>query len=206
MPRAIRPLRCGAVDNVILLGDSIRLGFQATVAAALPHKHVWGPERNCRSSRDLDAELDEVVPAHHDRSVTVHLNAGLHDLRRSEATNWQPLVPLDEYRANLESILARLVSDPHIGADGVIVATTTPVDGARHNVTRASRRHLEDVVAYNEVLVAVAERHSLRINDLFTVVTVASGDLLSADGVHFTAEGYRVLGEAVASAIGACDR
>ncbi|HSF84451.1 MAG TPA: SGNH/GDSL hydrolase family protein [Acidimicrobiia bacterium] len=186
---------------LLLLGDSIRLGYQAAVVAALSDWSVSGPEENCRSIRDLAAGLDRWAFDGLAAPTFVHVNAGLHDLRRSEETDWEPLVPPDEYRMHLRAVLGRLSQHPRIGPQRVIVATTTPVDTARHNVAKSSHRHQEDVVTYNGALMAEARRLGVRVNDLGGAVLAARQDPLSADGVHLTDMGYRRLGALVADAV-----
>jgi lysophospholipase L1-like esterase len=58
------------------------------------------------------------------------------------------------------------------------------------------------VRAYNSCAAKIASRHGIRVNDLYQVVMDAGRDeLLTQDGVHFAAQGYALLGNAVADAI-----
>ena len=89
------------MKHIILLGDSIRLGYQDIVRVELAEwAEIWAPEENGRDSRNILAHLDDWVIAR--APDLVHLNCGLHDLKREfNATINQ--VPLDEYAANVRA-------------------------------------------------------------------------------------------------------
>jgi hypothetical protein len=90
-----------AVKRVLLLGDSIRLGYQPFVAAALAGRAVVeGPTENCESSRVLRSMLRVWVP---DRPDVVHVNCGLHDVRYDPGSEHEN-VPIAEYEENVEAI------------------------------------------------------------------------------------------------------
>ncbi len=183
---------------VVLIGDSIRLGYEHVVRRTLAGL-VWSPAENCRSSREVIGNLERWIPPElrGPRSI-VHLNAGLHDLRRTPETGGEPLVPPDEYRANLERIADAVAVRWDLR---LILATTTPVDDERHASGRSSERHARDVRAYNATLLSVAASHGLPVSDLHAVVCADPEALLGDDGVHLSPSGNRVVGEAVAEAI-----
>ena len=94
----------------------------------------------------------------------IQFNCGIHDLTYlNEAgkvagpkEGGKPQVPLDEYRANLEKIVARLKKT---GA-ALIWCTTTPMN--HPDVYRLP----DDVDRYNEVAKEVMEKNGVQINDL----------------------------------------
>ena len=185
-----RPLR------VALVGDSIRMGAEPVVRARLPAAwRVWSPAENGESSHKLRAQLDAWLPA--GAFDLIHLNCGLHDLRRDPGRD-RPVATPDEYAGNLRAIFTALADR---GAT-VIWATTTPIDEAVHNAAKASRRYAADVSAYNRIAVELAQAAGFRINDLHAALSQAPlGDLLLPDGVHFTADGYARIGTLVADAL-----
>ena len=124
----------------------------------------------------------------------VHLNAGLHDIVRTEDATVNR-VPLGQYRQNVETIL-KTITD---GSDARVVwATTTPVNEEWHSYQRVE----SDVVAYNEAAVGIAAKLGVEIDDLFRLVSEAGRDrLLTRDGRHFTEDGDRLLGKAVADVV-----
>ena len=84
----------------------------------------------------------------------------------------------------------------------VIWATTTPVNEAWHHAQKPFDRFEADVMAYNAAASEIASQLGVPIDDLYGIVTAAGRDrLLLPDGVHFTQDGYRLLGKAVADAI-----
>ena len=183
------------MKNIALIGDSIRMGYQATVIEQLAGTaEVVSPEKNGGDSRNVLANLDAwVINLQPD---IVHLNCGLHDLKREFATPEQTQVPLEEYRQNLGTIFRRITDT---GAT-LIWATTTPVMYEKHHAVKGFDRREEDVEAFNAVALEVAGTFNLPVDDLFAVVMQVGREKLmgDGDGVHFFPDGYRVLGTAVA--------
>ncbi|MBD3243540.1 MAG: hypothetical protein GF331_23320 [Chitinivibrionales bacterium] len=180
--------------KVVLIGDSIRMGYQDTVAHELADvAEVWGPAENGGNSRNVLAHLDKWAV---DRQPDiVHINCGLHDLRREfgEEAN---AVPLGEYTENVRAILDRLLEGTNAR---VVWATTTPVNQEDHHRRKGFDRFAVDVDRYNAAASGVAERLGVVIDDLCAVITAAGpSGLLLDDGVHYSAEGYAHLGRAVA--------
>jgi lysophospholipase L1-like esterase len=182
--------------SIVLIGDSIRMGYQDHVARELADQvEIWAPEQNGGDSRNVLAHLDEWVISR--APDLVHVNCGLHDLKRAfgEGQN----VPLEEYGHNVRQILAQLQSD----FEGVVVwAQTTPVDEKLHHQNKGFDRFEADVDAYNEVARSVAVGLGVPVDDLFAVVErEGKARLLTPDGVHFTEEGSQILGRAVATCV-----
>ena len=184
--------------NTLLLGNSIRMGYQPFVREALADPaDVVGPEANCEDSGTFPANLDRWLGAGTWR--VIHFNCGLHDIKSDRGTGVCK-TPLDRYRDNLQAVCARL---RRTGAE-LIWATTTPVIYERH-LTKDFDRREEDVLAYNQAALEVVREHGIRVNDLHAVATDAGvEDLLSHDGVHFTEAGSRLLVKAVAATIRTC--
>ena len=178
---------------VVLIGDSIRMGYQAQAASELAGRaEVWAPAENGGDSRKVLAHLAPWVLVR--QPDIVHVNCGLHDLKR--AFGAEPEVPLAEYERNVRQILQRLQRELD---GGVVWATTTPVDESWHHQNKGFDRLEADVDAYNAAARAVAEALGVPIDDLFAVVERGGkARLLTQDGVHFTAEGSQLLGRAVA--------
>lgn len=183
--------------RAILVGDSIRLDYQPLVQPLLADiLLVSGPAGNGGNSRELLADLD--ARAIRANPAVVHMNCGLHDIKREPGSN-ATAVPIAEYEDNLSRIFSRLQRET---SARLVWATTTPVDDARHAAHKPFGRRLADVVAYNAVACRVARDCGIAVNDLYAVVMAAGADrLLLPDGVHFTPDGRRVLAEAVAGCI-----
>ena len=181
---------------VVLIGDSIRMGYQDHVISQLADRaEVWVPEENGGDSRNVLAHLDQWVLAR--QPDLVHVNCGLHDLKRAFGAASE--VPLAEYERNVRQILQRLQRELN-GA--VVWATTTPVDENLHHQNKGFDRLEADVDAYNAAARAVAVALGVPIDDLFAVVErEGKAQLLTQDGVHFTEEGSQLLGRAVAECV-----
>ena len=124
----------------------------------------------------------------------VLLNCGLHDVKQEDD---QPATSADHYEANLRDIVARLQGVA--GAPRLIWARTTPVIDERHQAVKSFGRGNEDVIAYNEIADAVMAEMDVESIDLYRAVMDNDPEaLLAPDGVHFTPEGYQVLGQAIA--------
>ena len=181
---------------VVLIGDSIRMGYQDHVVNQLAGRaEVWVPKENGGDSRNVLAHLDQWVFSR--QPDLVHVNCGLHDLKRAFGAESE--VPLAEYEGNVRQILQRLQRELN-GA--VIWATTTPVDENWHHQNKGFDRLEADVEAYNAAARAVAVDLGVSIDDLFAVVQQeGKARLLTQDGVHFTEEGSRLLGRVVAECV-----
>ena len=117
---------------VLLIGDSIRAGYQPFVAEALRGvaEVVSGADYGGTSAH-IRANLDGWLRVR--RYDLVHLNCGLHDLARRPAT--EPNVPLAEYRDNLQAILDRLAE---IRVPAVWAATLPSTRGATIATSRST--------------------------------------------------------------------
>ncbi|RUL88697.1 SGNH/GDSL hydrolase family protein [Tautonia sociabilis] len=187
-----------ALPRVLLLGDSISIGYTIDVREALDGvANVHRPAENCgpttRGLERLDAWLGDG-----DWDV-IHANFGLHDLKfvDDQGKNTSPesghrQVPLDEYQENLARILSRL---KETGAT-VIFATTTPVPHGE------PQRKAGDERAYNAAALRVADRLGVEVNDLHAFIAPKFESVAIRPGnVHFSGEGSKLLGNRVAEVI-----
>ncbi len=198
-----------ALPNVLLLGDSISIGYTRAVRELLRGKanvfrpiNANGTAENCSDTGKGLTELDRWL-AIQPRWAVIHFNWGLHDLKHmkpnapkpttSADPNDPPLRSLQEYRANLAGIVARLQKT---GAR-LIFATTTPVPAGAVNPFRAP----EDPPRYNATAMELMNSQAVRINDLFAAVQPRLAELQLPRNVHFTDQGSATLAERVAAAI-----
>lgn len=185
------------MKTVLLIGDSIRAGYQETVRKGLADwADVWGPEQNGGTTENVLSHLDEWALAR--RPDVVHINCGLHDLRKEFGRD-TAAVALSRYADNVRSILTRVRAETEAS---VIWALTTPVNQEWHHKNKPFDRLEADVVAYNTVAASIARELEIVVNDLFAAVMSAGrDDLLLPDGVHFQPKGYALLGRRVADCI-----
>ncbi len=187
--------------KIMLIGDSIRIGYEDSVRRELKgYAEVITDQDNGGNSRNVQEHIAEWVDGR--QLDIVHINTGLHDLRRPFDTG-MPVVPLDEYRDNVTTI-SRIVRENTRAR--LIWATTTPIDEGKHTVCHTEigdfLRLAADIPLYNEVLFDLSKSLEFELNDLNRVVTDAGLDnIVTPDGAHFTDEGYALLGREVAGVI-----
>lgn len=184
------------LPKVVLVGDSIRLGYAPLVAKRLAGKAVViSPTPNGEDTANVLRNLEEWVIR--ERPAVVHINAGLHDLKMKDKT-YQ--VPLAEYEKNLETILKRIQQGTKAK---IIFATTTPIIDDRHARRKAGFDRFEaDVQKYNVAAASVMKRTGVPVTDLHKLVEDGGKEkLLLADGTHYTQEGYEMLAGVVADNI-----
>jgi hypothetical protein len=185
---------------VVLLGDSIRMGYETTVVADLADvADVWAPEDNCQHTAYGLAHLRKWLGGRD--PVLIHVNFGLHDFYLSNSKT--PRHTIAQYQANLDAIFDWLAAHTHAK---IIFANTTPVIEERQitsDVYHRLVRREADVDRYNAAAMEVVHRRGIPVDDLHQVVIERGGveSLGKYDGVHFTPEGFRVLGDAVAQNI-----
>lgn len=183
--------------KVVLIGDSIRMGYQDTVTRELAGRaEIIKHDENGGNSDRVLARLDEWVIPH--APDIIHLNCGLHDIRKDFGSD-AAAVALDRYADNLRTIFARLAAATEAQ---IIWANTTPVNEVWHHENKGFDRLSADVDAYNAAARTIVDDLGIAVDDLFAAVTEAGRDnLLVADGVHFSPEGCALLGKAVADCI-----
>ena len=187
------------LPNVLLIGDSISIGYTVMVRAALGGQgNVFRPLTNCGPTTTGLKSVDEWIG---DRKWDViHFNFGLHDLKymgpngqnladpKAEGSHQQ--VPIDEYAANLRTIASRL---KETGAT-VIWRETTPVpQGAPGRIVGDSKK-------YNEAAAKVmAELGGIETDAMFQYA-LDQVEQLPAN-VHYSPEGSQKLADHAVIAI-----
>lgn len=193
-----------ALPEVLLIGDSIRMGYQEAVRRELQDvATVWGPEANGGHSVNVLMHMHLWVLNRKPQPAVIHLNTGLHDIKTIYYGSRTQLVPMAHYRENLKTLLGTLQQRT---ACKLVFAATTPViddvANSQHAQWQDFCRFNNDVVAYNEVAVAVCQEFGVPVNDLYAVVQQHGvAQLQSGDGVHYSPTGCEVLGKAVAQAV-----
>ncbi len=179
------------LPRVLLIGDSISMGYTLRVRAALKDRaNVHRPPTNCGSTRTGLAALDTWLGA--GPWQVIHFNWGLHDLKYLKPG--QQNVPLATYEANLRRLVLRLKQTGAV----LVWAQTTPVPA---EAEKGYARVPEDVMRYNEAARKIMQEHGVRINDLCAAVAPRLASLQNPRDVHFNTAGCDVLGAAVAAEI-----
>lgn len=199
-PAFVLPEIDPSLPNVLLIGDSISIGYTLDVRKALSGKaNVLRPQTNCGpTTRGLES-IDQWIG---DRKWDViHFNFGLHDLKYMgpngknladpKAATSFPQVPIDQYASNLGKIAKKLKTT---GAT-LIWRETTPVpDGSAGRVPGDAKK-------YNEAAAKVIdELGGIETDPFFAFAESIASDQKPAN-VHYTPAGSKRLGDHVAELI-----
>jgi GDSL-like lipase/acylhydrolase family protein len=176
------------LPRVLLLGDSISIGYTVAVREALAGKaNVHRPATNCGPTiRGLEA-IDQWLGD--GKWDVIHFNWGLHDLKYMGD---KQQVPLPEYEKNMTTLVQRLKKT---GAKLIWCATTPVPEGVSPPRTDA------DVVAYNAVAAKIMKANDVATDDLYAFALPKLKEIQRPANVHFSPEGSKVLAGQVAKTI-----
>lgn len=178
------------VKNVLVIGDSISIGYFPFVEKALAPgiRALHNPGNGGSTRRGLDS-LDSWLKNRKWDLVT--FNFGLHDLAykdeqgRNDLTKGKLSVTPEEYRENLEKIVLRLKKS----ARNILFVTTTVVP------ENSAGRKVEDPARYNQIALEVMKKHQVRVLDLYTPSLTIHPATSQPGNVHYSPEGYRLLAD-----------
>jgi hypothetical protein len=187
-----------ALPNVLILGDSISIGYTRQVREGLNGKaNVIRPNANCGDTRHGLAQIETWLGD--GKWQVIHFNWGLHDLCYRNPALKTPgqrdkvkgtlSVPLERYGAELEKLVIELKKTGR----PLMWATTTPANNGSQP---------DDAEAYNAVALQVMHKHQIPVNDLYRFVRQ---NQLPMQGCHFPREaserlGHQVAGQLIGSA------
>ena len=187
-----------SLPNVLLIGDSISIGYTLPVREQLKGKaNVYRPPVNCGATIRGVEQIDEWL-GDTDWSV-IHFNFGLHDLKYVDADgkmasppeSGTQFVPIEDYEPNLDRIVTRLErTRAHL-----IWCSTTPVPEGSNGRIKG------DADRYNEAASRVAASHNLAVDDLYSFAYARLGSIQLPANVHFTEDGSAILGGQVVTTI-----
>lgn len=180
--------------TVLLLGDSIRMGYAPAVREKLKGiADVYYPEENSRFAYyTLRGICDwvKLVPDP-ERVDVVHWNNGLWDLGQRDGR--EPLTPIDVYAVTIGRVADEI---RHYFPNAKIVfATTTPLNPAMKSPWHT--RGEQEVVRYNAAAIRELKTRHVPINDLNAFVKRDGLSSEQKDIVHFSENGYNRLADEV---------
>ena len=168
------------MKNVLLIGDSIRIGYGKAVKRTLEGKaNVYFPDDNCRFASYVLRYIEEykwIVPE--GKVDVLHWNTGLWDCLRLYEED--PHTPLDVYAYYIERICKRIKN--HYPDTTVIFATSTSVKSER--MSKDFKRYNEEIEAYNDVAVSIVKKYGFAVNDLYAL-SASLPDEAHSDPVHY---------------------
>lgn len=168
------------MKNLLLIGDSIRRGYDKSVKKTLNGKvNVIYPEENCRFASYVLRHFHEWFGGLEAKDIDViHWNAGLWDCLRLFGE--EPQTPLDVYAYYIERICIRIKKlCPNAK---VVFATSTKVISEKMSYN--FKRYNEEIEKYNETAVNIVKKYGFEINDLYTL-SASLPDEAHSDPVHY---------------------
>lgn len=187
--------------TVLLLGDSIRMGYAPAVREKLRGiADVYYPEENCRFAYYTLRGICDWVKLVPDpgRVDVVHWNNGLWDLGQRDGR--EPLTPIDVYAGTIGRVADEI---RHYFPNAKIVfATTTPLNPATKSPWHT--RGEQEVVRYNSAAIRELKTRHVLINDLNAFVKHVGLSGEQKDIVHFSENGYDQLADEVIGFLSSC--
>ncbi|MFC5051795.1 SGNH/GDSL hydrolase family protein [Rubritalea spongiae] len=197
-----------ALPNVLILGDSISIGYTLQVRELLQGKsNVFRPmgrhgnrRENCNGTGYGVANIDRWLAVQ--KWDVIHFNWGLHDLKhvktpgtneKSNDINDPTQATIGEYTKNMKVLVSRLkATDARL-----IFATTTPIVSGTLNPLRTP----EAPVRYNAAALKIMKANGVRVNDLHELCEPHLSEWQKPKNCHFNAVGSEALAKQVAKAI-----
>ncbi len=169
--------------QVMLLGDSLRMGYEPIVRKMLEGRaEVSGPSENGRWAGYTLNSFRFWIPSM-PKPDLIHWNNGLWDLGDDYHLG-RPFSLPEEYESALERMVT--VINKTFPEAKIIMATTMPTDNPDSS----------DIESYNEILKNVAKRHNIPVDDLFPI-TKENPSLIGPDHIHLTPEGFETVAKKV---------
>lgn len=190
------------MKKVLLLGDSIRMGYSEYVKEILKDKCevYFDANDNGRFAAYTLWQANQIFKNHGEFDV-VHWNNGYWDMN-VEAPMVDPIHPLDEYL----HFLNRIITEIHRNGAKIIFATTVPLLPEDKPVEKGAaivRLGLRNdwVIKYNEAAKKLMTEHGITINDLYELAIKDENYYKCEDNLHLTQEGYKACAQQVAKMI-----
>jgi hypothetical protein len=195
------PVDDPALPRVLLIGDSISLGYTVPVRKALAGvANVHRIPENGRYTGYGLEKMDTWLGTN--RWDVIHFNWGLWDVVYWEPGTGKPgkknlktgviCTPPEEYAANLEKLVTRLEKT---GAK-LVWAATTPVPAGEPG------RKPGDEITINKLAAEIMRKHNIEVNDLHARAREKLPGIAARPGdVHYTNAGSQWLGAQVVECI-----
>jgi len=169
------------LPRVLLIGNSITQGYYPVVESGLKGKAYIARYTTSRGIIDpvLFSEIKNLIKQH--KYAVIHFNNGLHGIEYDAV----------QYEKGMMKLI-RLLKKHGQGAE-LIGATSTPVlPGFPHWKSDEYNQNL--ITTRNRIMMEVCRKNNITVNDLYPL-THSKPELFSNNMIHYTAKGYKVLGE-----------
>ena len=168
------------MKNVLLIGDSIRMGYDKSVRKTLEGvANVYFPDDNCRFAAYVLRYLHEYKSLVKEGDVDViHWNTGLWDCLH--ICGEEPQTPIEIYTYYIDRICKR-IKKLYPNAK-VIFATSTAVQSEK--MSENFKRYNEEIEEFNAAAVEVVKKYGFEVNDLYSLSVQLPVEAFS-DSVHY---------------------
>lgn len=189
------------MKKVLLLGDSIRMGYSGYIKSLLAGQcEVIYSEDNGRFAAYTLWQANQMFKEYGKFDI-VHWNNGYWDMN-IEPPMQEPIHPVEEYVHFLKRTIAQIRQN---GAK-IIFATTTPVlsKGSALDNTGTDKQISYDnqwVIDYNAAATNLMKDENILINDLYTLMLGEKDCYKCEDKLHLTEEGYQLCAKQAAELI-----
>lgn len=190
------------MKKVLLLGDSIRIGYQSYVKELLNGTcDVYYAENdNGRFASYTLWQLNQLFKLYGKFDV-VHWNNGYWDMN-IEPPMLEAMHPINEYVYFLKRIIKEIQNN---GAK-IIFATTLPVlvNGKSIDNTGTNIEINYDnnqIKLYNTAAINLMKQHNITVNDLYSLMLQDKNFYKCKDGLHLTSQGYKICAEQISEYI-----
>lgn len=179
------------LPRVLLIGDSISIGYTLPVRAKLKGKaNVHRiPQNGGATEIGLEKMTEWLGWGKWD---VIHFNFGLHDAKYASETTLR--ATREQYIDHLRKLIAQMKAT---GAR-LVFATTTPVPNGG---VLSPTRKFDSIEARNELAVALMRESGVAVDDLYSVALPIMEKHGRPKDLHFAPEGYEILATAVAASI-----
>ena len=173
------------MKNVLILGDSIRIGYDKTIKKSLDGiANVKYPQENCRFAAFLFRHFNDYIKAFNGENIDViHFNTGLWDCLRMYGE--EPQTPIEIYSYFMDRLCVRIKK---LAPEAkVIFATSTAV--ITEKMEEKFKRYNPEIEEYNKAAVEIVKKHGFEVNDLYGI-SASLPESAHSDAVHYyTKEG-----------------
>ena len=189
------------MKKVLLLGDSIRMGYEGYVKEILKDEYeVISPEENGRFAAYTLWQANQMFKMHPDIQL-VHFNNGYWDMN-IESPMTEAIHPIEEYKNFLKRIV-KLCRD--CGAR-VVFATTVPIieeGSAADNTGVSGSINYKNswVKEYNAGAFDVMKELEVPVNDMYSLCKEDALCYKCPDLLHLTEQGSKLCAEQTANII-----
>ena len=188
------------LPNVLIIGDSISIGYTGQVRAQLKGKAnvIHNPGNAAGTTLGLKKLQEWLGDTKWD---VIHFNWGLHDLKhvKEAGSSENSNNPNDPQQADLATYTANLkvlVKQLNATDSKLIFATTTPYPKGVKPC-----RLPADAAKYNAEALKIMKANNIQVNDLYSLALPRLKTLQKPRNVHFKPEGSQVLADQVATVI-----